>query len=237
MLVNFLLSLGKAMLPDDPGKGGLRAFIGASAGVYVAVVLAVVSHWLDEKMFFYQLFWIQSLALPAACITVRCLGERLNDKEGWTMWISSYGLVNLFLWLDLQNMPVMKDPGQQSFFEGLWVIGYLTLVVLGAAILVMIIDRIVDLRIARDSSGHGKVLTILGTFIGVGIMVLGVMLPLELVFHILDGQHWMYQILLAEMGALPGAYLIGGSAWLAKTNTGQQSILPQYSTVHTIGQT
>lgn len=64
-------------------------------------------------------------------------------------------------------------------------------------------------------------------------MILGVMAPFELVFHVLVGKHWMCQILLAEQGALPGAYLIGGSAWLAKTYASQQSILPGYSTIDT----
>jgi hypothetical protein len=73
--------------------------------------------------------------------------------------------------------------------------------------------------------------------IGVGIMVLGVMAPFEMLFHVLEGKHWMYQILWAESGALPGAYLIGGSAWFANMYGCQQSILPQYSTVNTVNTT
>ncbi|KAG9568758.1 hypothetical protein KCU97_g16258, partial [Aureobasidium melanogenum] len=187
-------------------KGTSRASIGAIV---------------NNKIFIYKLFWIQVPALPGAYIATTCLGNTMNGKEKALNKICTYGLVDLLLWIHLHNFPVLEDgvTSQESDEYALAFIGFLLgLFVLFIANIVFLIDNldhVVSTRVAEDPKG--RVFVTLGAFMGIGIMILGVMAPLELVFHILNGKHWMYQILLAEQGALPGEYLIGGSVWLAKT--------------------
>ncbi|CAD0106268.1 unnamed protein product [Aureobasidium uvarum] len=198
LLSNSLDALGKAMVPDDHVKGASRAFIGALKGVFVAVIIAVSTHWLDEKLFLYQVFWVQVLALPAGFIVAKYLGERMDGHEDWLASLGAYGLVNIFLWLDLLNIPGPKaeETRPATDWENVgmmaWTIGYFVLLVANFILLIGTIDYIIKFRDAKDPDGDGKVLTTLGAFIGVGVMTIGVMLPLELVFHVLEGRYWIY---------------------------------------------
>ncbi|KAH0151983.1 hypothetical protein KCU67_g10021, partial [Aureobasidium melanogenum] len=235
-LLSYILeAFGEATLPDDHDKGKSRASIGAIVSMYMAIILAILSHCLDNKIFIYKLFWIQVPALPGAYIATTRLGNTMHGKEKGLNKICTYGLVDLLLWIHLQNFPVLEDGAsrEESDEYALAFIGFLlglfVLFVTNIVCLIDNLDHVVSTRVAEDPKG--RLFVTLGAFIGIGIMILGVMAPLELVFHLLDGKHWMYQILLAEQGALPGAYLIGGSAWLAKTYAGQQPILPGYSTI------
>ncbi|KAH0367406.1 hypothetical protein KCU65_g4746, partial [Aureobasidium melanogenum] len=237
-LLDYILeALGEATLPDDQDKGKARTSIGAIVSMYMAIILAILSHCLDDKIFIYKLFWIQVPALPGAYLATTRLGNTLDGKEQGLKKICKYGLVDLLLWIHLSNMPVLKEGATReeddeyalAFIR--FLLGLLILVVINIVYLIDNLDHAVKICVAENSKG--RVLVTLGALMGTGIMILGVMVPLELVFHILDGKHWMYQILLAEQGALPGAYLIGGSAWLAKTYTGQEPILPEYSPIGT----
>ncbi|KAH0377168.1 hypothetical protein KCU92_g9380, partial [Aureobasidium melanogenum] len=237
-LLSYILeALGEATLPDDHDKGKSRASIGAVVSMYMAIILAILSHCLDNKIFFYKLFWMQVPALPGAYIATTRLGNAMDGKEKGLHKICTYGLVDLLLWIHLQTFPVLEDGAsrEESDEYALAFIGFLlglfVLFVTNIVYLTDNLDHVVSTRVAEDPKG--RVFVTLGAFMGIAIMILGVMAPLELVFHVLDGKHWMYQILLAEQGALPGAYLIGGSAWLAKTYAGQQPILPVYSTIDT----
>ncbi|KAG9946676.1 hypothetical protein KCU85_g6391, partial [Aureobasidium melanogenum] len=237
-LLDYILeALGEATMPDDEDKGKARTSIGAIVSLYMAIILAILSHCLDNKIFIYKLFWIQVPALPGAYLATTRLGNTIDGKEQELKKICKYGLVDMLLWIHLQNMPVLKDGATRKedddhalAFIG-FLLGLFILVVTNIVYLIDNLDHAVKTRVAENSKG--RVLVTLGASMGIGIMILGVVVPLELIFHILDGKHWMYQILLAEQGALPGAYLIGGSAWLARTYTGQQSILPGYSTIGT----
>jgi hypothetical protein len=104
-----LNALGKTLLPDDRIKGDYRTCIGALLGMLVAVIIAAFSHWVDEKMFFYQIFWVQVLALPGAYIAAKFLGKTMNNKEEWLWKLGAYRLVNLMFWLDLQNTPTVWE--------------------------------------------------------------------------------------------------------------------------------
>ncbi|KAH0354953.1 hypothetical protein KCU83_g2361, partial [Aureobasidium melanogenum] len=237
LLSSILEALGEATLPDDHDKGRSRASIGAIVSMYMAIILAILSHCLNNKIFIYKLFWIQVPALPGAYIATTRLGNTMDGKEKGLNKLRTYGLADLLLWIHLQNFPVLENGAthQESDEYALAFIGFLlgffVLFIANIAFLIDNLDHVVSTRVAEDPKG--RVFVTLGAFVGIGIMILGVMAPLELVFHILNGKHWMYRILLAEQGALPGAYLIGGSAWLAKTYAGQQSILPGYSTIDT----
>lgn len=86
-----------------------------------------------------------------------------------------------------------------------------------------LIESIVhDFKPRSEENPKARALITIGAIAGVGI-VLCVMVPLELRFHFLRGRYWVYQILIAELGVLPGARFIGNSAWLARVYTGQQS--------------
>ncbi|KAH0267450.1 hypothetical protein KCU91_g10091, partial [Aureobasidium melanogenum] len=237
LLGHVLEALGEAALPDDQEKGKARACIGAILSMYMAILLAILSHCLDNKIFIYKLFWIQVPTLPGAYLATTRLGNTIDGKEQGLKKTCKYGLVDLLLWIHLQNMPVLKDGATRKEDDeyALAFIGFLLgLFILVSTNIVYLIDSLnhaVKTRVAENSKG--RVLVTLGASMGIGIMMIGAMVPLELIFHILDGKHWMYQILLAEQGALPGAYLIGGSAWLARTYMGQQSTLPGYSTIDT----
>ncbi|CAC9887350.1 hypothetical protein D6D17_10522 [Aureobasidium pullulans] len=242
LLVFCLEALGSVFQSDDHctgDSGRQRAHIGAIIGVYANILLAALSGCLDNKGFIYQIFWCQTLALPAAFIVSKYLGGKMDHKEEMLLKFCAYGLVNMMLWLDLQNLPLPlnHDSSELSpFFAWMgWIAGFVLLLATSACLLFANVDYIVKVRLADNPSG--RILTILGAMIGVGIMVLGVMAPFEMLFHVLEGKHWMYQILWAESGALPGAYLIGGSAWFANMYGCQQSILPQYSTVNTVNTT
>lgn len=115
MLGKCLNALGKTLLTDDHTKGEYRTWIGALIGTCVAVIIAAFSHWLDEKIFFYQLFWVQVLALPGAYITAKFWGKTMNDKEEWLWKVGAYRLVNLMLWLDLQNTPTVREENPFPF--------------------------------------------------------------------------------------------------------------------------
>lgn len=224
--------LGRATLPDDHGKGTSRTYIGALMSILVAIGLAGLSHCLDDKIIIYKLFWVQIPALPGAYIAATFLGERM-DGRGELKILCAYGLVDLLLWIHLLNVPVFKDgrTDPQNYDEVWTLIGFFlglfVLLIVNLILLIITLENIVMARVQEIP--NGRVLITLGAFMGIGIMILGVMAPLELMLHVLDGKHWMYQILLAEQGALPGAHLIGGSAWLAKIYAGQEPILPQYS--------
>jgi hypothetical protein len=224
-------ALGKTLLPDDHIKGDYRTCIGALMGILVVVIVAALTHWIDEKMFFYQLFWVQVLALPGACITARFLDNAMNDKEEWLWKFGAYRLINLMLWLDLQNAPPDSLWELNPFtFVGWW----LSLIVLLFMDVFYLIESIVhDFEPRSKENPKAGVLITVGAITGVGI-VLCVMVPLELWFHFLRGKYWVYQILIAELGILPGARLIGYSAWLARLYAGRQSTpLTGYSKIDT----
>jgi hypothetical protein len=85
-----------------------------------------------------------------------------------------------------------------------------------------LIESIVhDFKSHSEASPKARVLITIGAITGVGI-VLCVMIPLELQFHFLRSKYWVYQILIAELGVLPGARLIGNSAWLARMYAGRE---------------
>ena len=227
-----LNSLGKALLPDDHETGRYLTWFGAVLGMHISIIYATLSHKLDDKMFFYQLFWVQILALPGAYVTARFLGNLLDCREESLWKIGAYRLVNLMLWLDLQNSPIPE--GETPFMQenrfpfGGWVLSLLTLVLLDVFFLIESIVQDFNIRSARNPKA--KVLLTIGTITGVVIM-LGIMVPLELKFHFLKDKPWVYFILIAELGALPGAHLIGNSAWLAKIYAGRQPTLPGYSKI------
>ena len=59
-LLDYILeALGEATMPDDEDKGKARTSIGAIVSLYMAIILAILSHCLDNKIFIYKLFWIQ----------------------------------------------------------------------------------------------------------------------------------------------------------------------------------
>ncbi|CAD0086890.1 unnamed protein product [Aureobasidium mustum] len=222
-------ALGKATLPDDHDKGTSRAFTGALVTILVAIGYALLSHCLDDKIFLYKLFWVQVPTLPGAYIAAKFLGKEMDGRRELKT-LCGYGLVDLLLWIYLHNMDGRTNPQTE---DELWafmgfLLGLFVLLIANLVLLIMNLENVVEARV--EEIPNGRVLITLGAFIGIGIMILGVMVPLELAFHILDGKHWMYQILLAVQGALPGAYLIGGSAWLAKAYAGQKS---EYSTIYT----
>jgi len=226
LLCHLLTPLGKTLLlPDDHENGTYRTWIGALLGMHAGVIYAALSHKIDEKIFFYQVFWVQFLALPGAYITANFLGNWINGREEWFWKVGAYRLVNLMLWLDVQNMPIAEegDPYEktQCLVMG-WAMGLLILVLLDAFCLIETIVH--DFAIRSRENRKARVLIVIGTVTGVGI-VLGVMIPLELRFHFLDGRPWVYFILIAELGALPGARLIGYSAWLANVYASRQPAL------------
>lgn len=227
-----LNTLGQAMVPDDHEKGKYLTWIGAVVGMHIAIIYAAVSHKLDEKMFFYQVFWMQVLAVPAAYITVRYLEDLLDCREEGLWKIGAYRLANLMLWFDLQNTPIPKGESifsQENPFPFMgWIASLLTLILLDVFFLVESI--VLDFTIRSARKPKTQVLLTIGTITGVGI-VLGITIPLELKFHFLEGRPWIYFILIAELGALPGAHFIGHSALLAKIYAGRQPVLPGYSKI------
>jgi hypothetical protein len=95
-------ALGQTMLPDNYYKGTNRTYIGAVMSMHVIIIIiAVFTHWIDNKTLPFQVFWIQTLALPGAYIMPKFF---INGKEQWLWRMGLYRLVNLMLWLDLQNM-------------------------------------------------------------------------------------------------------------------------------------
>lgn len=236
LLWYILEALGKATLPDDHSKGTTRIYIGALMSILLAIGFASFSHCLDDKIIIYKIFWIQLPALPGAYVAVTSLGAMM-DGRGELKILFAYGLVDILLWYHMHNFPVFENGRTAPTTDNdLWaflgfLLGLFVLLIANLILLILTLENVVMARVQEIP--NGRVLITLGAFMGIGIMILGVMLPLELVFHVLDGKHWMYQILLAEQGALPGAHFIGGSAWLAKIYAGQESVLPQYSAVNT----
>jgi len=232
LLCHLLTALNKALLlPDDHEYRTYRTWIGALLGMHVAVIYAALSHKIDEKMFFYQVFWVQVLALPGAYITAKFLGNLINGREEWFWKVSAYRLVNLMLWLDVQNMPIAEEgdpPDKTQCLVMGWAMVLLTLVLLDVFFLIESIVH--DFAIRSRENRIARVLIVIGTVTGVGI-VLGIMIPIELRFHLLEGRPWFYFILITELGALPGARLIGYSAWLANLYAGRQPALPGYSKI------
>jgi hypothetical protein len=222
-----LQGLGKTMLPEDHSMGTYRTWIAAILGMHIAIISAVLSHWLDETSFAHQLLWVQAFAFPGAYITTRFLGKMINGKEEWLWKLGAYRLVNLMLCLDILNVPANEVT---PFPLMGWIISLLTLLLLD---IFFLIDSIVhNFEVRRTENSKARTLIIIGIFIGVGMMV-AIMVPLELKFHVLEGKHWAYQILIAELGALPGAHLIGGSKWLAKIYAGRKPSLSEYSKIST----
>jgi hypothetical protein len=229
ILLAFLLdALGRTMLPDDHDKGTFQTFIGAMVSMHIAIIVAVFTHWLDGKTLPFQIFWIQILALPGAYTTARFLGKTINGKEQWLWRNGTYRLVNLMIWLNLQNVPGPKE--EDPFLIVGWVFSLFILVLLDIFYLIESIVHNFEFKVAQNPQARN--LVVIGIFIGVG-MVVGVMVPLKLNFHVLEGKHWAYQILIAELGALPGAHLIGGSKWLAKIYAGRQPTSSGYSKIST----
>lgn len=231
LLPLILDALGKALLPDDHEKGVYRTYIGAILGMHIAIIYAAVSHRLDDKNILYQVFWMQVLALPSAYITARFMGNLLDCREESVWNIGAYRLVNLMLWLDIQNIPIAEDdepPEKTQCLVMGWALGLFVLVLLDIIFLMQSIVQDFTIRSARNRKT--QVLLTIGTVTGVSI-VLAIMIPLELKFHFLEGRPWVYFILIAELGALPGAFLIGHSAWLAKIYAGRPPSLPGYSKI------
>lgn len=225
-----LNALGRALLPDDREKGEYRTWIGAILGMHIAIIYAALSHRIDDKNILYQVFYMQVLALPGACIAAKYLGYLIDSRKEWLWKIGAYRLVNLMLWLDMQNIPIAveEEPLKTQCLVVGWALGLFALVFLDVFFLIESIVQ--DFAIRSATNPKAQVLLIIGTVTGVGI-VLAITIPLELKFHLLEGRPWVYYILIAELGALPGAHLIGNSAWLAKIYAGRQPTLPGYSKI------
>lgn len=223
--------LGKALLPDGHEAGIYRTYIGAIFGMHIAIIYAAVSHRIDDKNILYQVFWMQVLALPGAYIAAKYLGDLIDGRKEWLWKIGAYRLVNLMLWLDMQNIPIAEEgepPEKNQCLVMAWALGLFVLVLLDVFFLIESIVQDFAIRSARNPKA--QVLLTIGIVTGVGI-VLTIMIPLELKFHLSEDRPWVYFILVAKLGALPGAHLIGNSAWLAKIYAGRQPTLPGYSKI------
>jgi hypothetical protein len=233
LLILSLDALGQTMLPDNHDKGTNRTYIGAVMSMHVTVNIVVFTHWVDNKTLPFRVFWIQILALPGACITTKFFGNMINGKEQWFWRMGMYRLVNLMLWLDLQNIPDAEEEipelGYNPFPLVVWMFSFGLLVLLDAFYLIESIVHNFEFREAENRKAG--TLIVLGTFMGV-LLVIGVMIPLELKFHVFKDRYWVYQTLVAELGALPGARLVGYSKWFAKVYEYGQPSLSGYSKIN-----
>jgi hypothetical protein len=109
LVVLSLDALGQTMLPDNHDKGTDRTCISAVMSMYVTIIIAVSTHWIDDKTLPFQTFWIQTLAFPGAYFTTKLFGKMINGKEQWLWKMGMYRLVNLMLWLNLQNIPNLEE--------------------------------------------------------------------------------------------------------------------------------
>jgi hypothetical protein len=211
------------MLPDDNRMFTYQTFIGAMLSMHITIIVAFFTHWLDGKSLTCQIFWIQILAVPGAYITAKFFGKMISGKEEWIWRFGMYRLVNLMLWLSLQVIPL--DEKFPFPLMG-WILSVFILIALDTFFL---IDSIVlNFEIREAENRKAATLVTLGALIGV-LLVIGVMVPLELKFHVSKDKYWAYQILAAELGALPGARLIGYSKWFARIYEYGQPGLPGYA--------
>ncbi|THY20649.1 hypothetical protein D6D01_06672 [Aureobasidium pullulans] len=83
--------------PDNHPFRKARAGIGAMIGVTVAILIAVLSHALEDKSWIYQIFWIRLLAIPSAYLAGHSssLGHMVGDEHGLIIQIASHVMANL----------------------------------------------------------------------------------------------------------------------------------------------
>jgi hypothetical protein len=137
------------------------------------------------------------------------------------------------LWLNPQNIPDLEEEipelGYNPFPLIVWILSLGLLVLLDGFYLIECIVHNFAIRSAENPKAQA--LVTIGTFIGVLLMI-GIMVSLESRYHVFKDKHWVYQILVAELGALPGAHLIGYSKWFAKIYEYGQPSLPGYSKIN-----
>ncbi|THW60855.1 hypothetical protein D6C89_02189 [Aureobasidium pullulans] len=222
-------TFGKYNTPRPPGDSAseeIRAGIGAMLGIAIAVLLAALTHALDEKGWIYQIFWLQLLAAPCTCLarSSSCFENMTEDKQTVAIQVAGHIMANLLLWFHLENKPVALENDLYPLIEPKWFgWGVAICCLLGVSIgLFFVVSGCI---IEKHMSDNQRALFLIafGSLGGMSVMWL-----MAKLFDYFVHTTILHKLPLIENGALPGAYFIGTSGWLLKA----LKTSPEYSAVN-----
>lgn len=217
-LLFFNLSNIGRLLPDNTTSGYHRASVGGVLGVFSAILLAALTHALDNESWIFKVFWVQLMALPGAYYigSSPFLTEKMGGKEELFSGLAFQALITSALWLGLDNWPpspnddaTVEEKDNTAFCQIGLAMVLLVLFFLLAANLHDSIECIGRSHITHTPSG--KTRAIVGSVAGVVAMAFAVIIS-----HALDSKGWLYQLLWSQLGALAGAYFVGNLSYVAR---------------------
>lgn len=149
--------------------------------------------------------------------------QEVKGKEEMIAILEGYVLVNALAWLDLKTSSEADLVSVLGTFAGLPILMALCIVV-GT----MTIRCVCRTRLETDLQGKNP--TIAGSLVGISFMMLA-LIPAKIAGSMSASDAWVHIFLFLQSGALPGAYFVGVSPYLARLEGRIHHVLPQYSVV------